>query len=631
MRIYMRLLVFLMLSSVLVPAYSAMEKDSLNVPFKDRIAIHTNSVGWLLMTPNLGVEYSFIQNDLKKVSALVHGRYNPASLSTYNPDYVYNIGGARAEVRWYYRTRYVSQGELQLDSLECAKYGRFKNFWNKLTTRPYSLLARENPRRHLAFYLGPYLAFDKYTIKFAKTGYQGYAFGFGATAGYSIPLYQYKNGSAIDFEMGFSVGFAMSMNDMFYYNADVDCYEYAGSKGFHFVPFPVITDARVAFVYRLNSIRGQIQGVDQAKIDEYAAVYELRKSYDDKMAHFVLPYRYEKVVEGNDTVNKKIMHEDYLSSDTVKALNLLIKEKNDRIRAINQLALQSSEVDSTMLLKELRLLYDYIEIPEKMFAQYDRMIPNRTVASIKELDDEYLNELLEEYSIVDRDDVKKETNLGQVEDQLMNSYETLRLRLLEKNDSVSDVRLIDLMVLAVSNVNGRISAFNSKYNTSVSDKAIEFDAVPVQMEVITGEAGRGYGLDFVFGIDTLALATPQSYSFKALNDEIEAQNVYRQAVLEDMLGHSLLPKGDAANEKVGKKKGKSKEKNNIEEVENQKVKKTKQSKKVKPSSSDLSVDGGEGDASSETSVNEKSETDAVQNAADFLEQDLPGGEKELAD
>ena len=133
MRLYIRLLVFMMLSGVLLPAYSAMEKDSLNVPFKDRIAIHTNSVGWLLMTPNLGLEYSFVQNDMRKVSALVHGRYNPASLKTYNPEYVYNIGGARAEVRWYSRTRYVSQGELQLDSLERAKYGRFRNFWNKLT------------------------------------------------------------------------------------------------------------------------------------------------------------------------------------------------------------------------------------------------------------------------------------------------------------------------------------------------------------------------------------------------------------------------------------------------------------------------------------------------------------------
>ena len=602
----MRLLVFMMLSGVLLPAYSAMEKDSLNVPFKDRIAIHTNSVGWLLMTPNLGLEYSFVQNDMRKVSALVHGRYNPASLKTYNPEYVYNIGGARAEVRWYSRTRYVSQGELQLDSLERAKYGRFRNFWNKLTTRPYSLSARENPRRHLAFYIGPYLAFDKYTIKLAKTGYQGYAFSVGITAGYSIPLYQYNNGSAIDFEMGLSAGAAMSMNDMFRYNADVECYEYAGSNALRFVPFPVVTDARVAFVYRMNSIRKQLQGIDQEKLDGYAAVYELRKSYDEKMGYFMLPYHYETVVEGNDTVNKKIMHEDYLSSDTIKTLNSVIKAKNERVQAINQLALQSSDADSTMLLEELRLLYGYVEIPEKMFKQYDRMVPNRNVASIKELDNEYLNGLLEKYSVVDRDDVKKETNLGQVEDQLMNSYETLRLKLLEKNDSVSDIRLIDLMVLAVSNVNGRISAFNNKYNTSVSDKAVEFDALPVQMEVITGEAGRGYGLDFVFGLDTLALAESQSYSFRTLNDEIEARNVYRQVLLEDMQKQSLLSKGDADNGKADKKKSKKvkkketeegdgkKEKNNIEKSKKEKVKKTKKGKKGNSSSTDMSVgDAGE--------------------------------------
>lgn len=300
------------------------------------------------------------------------------------------------------------------------------------------------------------------------------------------------------------------------------------------------------------------------------------------------------------------MHEDYLSSDTIKALNSVIKAKNERVQAINQLALQSSDADSTMLLEELRLLYGYVEIPEKMFKQYDRMVPNRNVASIKELDNEYLNGLLEKYSIVDRDDVKKETNLGQVEDQLMNSYETLRLKLLEKNDSVSDIRLIDLMVLAVSNVNGRISAFNNKYNTSVSDKAIEFDALPVQMEVITGEAGRGYGLDFVFGLDTLALAESQSYSFRTLNDEIEARNVYRQVLLEDMQKQSLLSKGDADNGKADKKKSKKvkkketeegdgkKDKNNIEKSKKEKVKKTKKGKKGNSSSTDMSVgDAGE--------------------------------------
>jgi hypothetical protein len=238
--------------------------------------------------------------------------------------------------------------------------------------------------------------------------------------------------------------------------------------------------------------------------------------------------------------------------------------------------------------------------------------------------------LLDKYSIVDRDDVKKETNLGQVEDQLMNSYSTLRLRLLEKNDSVSEIRLIDLMVLAVSNVNGRISTFNSKYNISVSDKTIEYDAIPAQMEVITGEAGRGYGLDFVSGVDTLALAAPQSYSFKALNDKIEAQNVYKQVVLENMLGYSLTSKGTATKVKTGKKKEKNKDKSKKE-----KVKKTKQGKKEKSSSADEPVDNvkeeNSGDVLSETSVNEELKTEAPQNTADVLEQDLPDGEKEITD
>lgn len=601
--LYIRLLSLFLLLGIAVPVCSAAEKDSLTVSFKDRVAIHTNTVGWLLMTPNLGVEYSFIQNDLKKVSALVHGRYNPASLKTYNPNYVYNIGGARAEVRWYYRTRYVSQGEMKLDSLECAKHGRFKNFWNKLTTRPYSLLARENPRRHRAFYLGPYLAFDKYTIKFSKTGYQGCSFGFGATAGYSIPLYQYNNGSAIDFEMGLSAGVAMSMNDMFTYQPDVDCYSYAGSKGLHFVPFPVVTDARVAFVYRMNSIREQIQGIDQKKIDEYAAIYELRKDYDEKIADFVLPYHVKKVVENNDTVVKKILHDAYIPSDSLKAWNKVLEEKNSIIREFNRQALLSSKVDSTMLLEELRLYYEYIEIPEKMFAQYDRVLPNKEVVTLADLNNDYLNVLLQEYAIVDRDEVKN-TGLGQIEDPLLFSYSSLRNKLMEKEDSVSGIRLIDLMVQAVSNMNANIKAFNGKYNVSASGKTIEYDAMPAKMEVITGEAGRGYGLDFVSGVDTLALAVPQSYSFKALNDEIEARNVYKQALLENILDHSHASKGDADDKKSAQKnKKKNKEKDNKE-----KIKKTKQGKKEKSSSDEISVDNaaveGSGELTLEMFMNE---------------------------
>lgn len=544
---------------MLVPAYSANEKDSLNAPFKDRIAIHTNSVGWLLMTPNLGVEYSFIQNDFKKVSALLHGRYNPNSLSSYNPNLVYNIGGARGEVRWYWRTRDITEGEIKLDSLERAKYGAFKGFWKKLTTRPYSLLANSNPHKHGVYYIGPYLAFDKYTMKFFKTGYQGYSFGFGATAGYSIPLYHYKNGSAIDFELGFSAGFAMSMNDMFHYNADVDCYDYAGSKPFHFVPFPVVTDARVAFVYRMKSVREQLHGIDQAKIDEYAAVYELYNDYDDNIDDYIYPTRQEVGDNGEVSIVK---NDAYIPSDSIKAWNKVLEQKNLRIREINRVAMLDSRVDSAMLLQELRAYYEYIEVPEKMFSQYNRTIPNKDVASIRELGDEYLNALLMDYEIVDRDEVKKETGLGQIEDPLLFSYTSLRSKLLEKNDSTTEIRLIDLMVQSVANVNRNIFSFNTKYNTTyppAQAKNIEYSAMPVKMQVITGEAGKGYGLDFVFGVDSFTLAKAQYFSFKALNNEIEAENVYKQALLEELLDTDFLTKEEqAAKSKKAKKSKKEK-------------------------------------------------------------------------
>ena len=624
----MRLLVFFMLLGFCVPTYSAMEKDSVEVPFKDRIAIHTNSFGWLMMTPNIGFEYSFIQNNLNKVSALVHARYNPNSLKTYNPRLVYNIAGARAEVRWYARTRAISQGEQKLDSLEIAKYGRRKALWNKMTTRSYSLLGTENPRKHRAYYLGPYLAFDKYTIKLFKKGYQGYSFGFGATAGYSIPLYQYKNGSAIDFELGLSAGFAMSMNDMFYYNADIDCYSYAGSMPFHFVPFPVVTDARVAFVYRMKSIRDQILDIDQEKIDGYAAIYELRKSYDEKITNYIYPYHMEPVVQDGDTIKKKIMHEEYLASDSIKAWNKVIEEKNNRIREINKMAMLSNKVDSTMLLEELRLCYEYIEIPEKMFAQYNVMIPNKEITSVAQLNNEYLNNLLQKYAIVNMDVVKEETGIGQVEDPLLFSYSSLRSKLLEKNDSVTGVRLIELMVQSVSNVNSNVRFFNTKYNVSSAGKEVKYDAMPVKMEVITGEAGKGYGLDFVFGIDTFALAKPQSYSFSALNDEIEARNVYKLVALEDAMGSLFAD--EKAEQAAAKEKGKSKK---VKEKKGKAVKKDKKEKKadVQPASEAVKTEEEQGtEKAEEGDVTlpeqlpvETMQTDSLQNNAvviDALEQ-----------
>jgi hypothetical protein len=56
------------------------------------------------MTPNVGLEYDIVHNKYKKVSLNLSGRYNWNSNFKSTQRYVYNIAGAKAEARWYFRT-----------------------------------------------------------------------------------------------------------------------------------------------------------------------------------------------------------------------------------------------------------------------------------------------------------------------------------------------------------------------------------------------------------------------------------------------------------------------------------------------------------------------------------------------
>ena len=192
-----------------------------------------------------------------------------------------------------------------------------------------------------------------------------------------------------------------------------------------------------------------------------------------------------------------------------------------------------------------------------MFAQYDRLLPNKEIKSVSELNDEYLDGLLENYSVVNADN-------GEFDKQLVNSYGTLRGRLLEKNDSTSEIRLVDLMVHAISNINGSsIKAFNDKYHCSIAGKEVEYDAMPVKMLAplqIDEERKATYPVDFVFGVDTLALSSSQKFSFKGMNTEIEAKNVYKLVLLEDLLDTTLTPENKSAAKAVKEKKSKKKSK-----------------------------------------------------------------------
>lgn len=108
-----------------------------------------------------------------------------------------------------------------------------------------------------------------YSVKLGKEGRQGQLYGIGVTFGYGIPLYQYEKG-AVDLDLGMSVGLALTKHDAFAHNPDGDYYTVLpeSSKGLHIVPFPVISELKVAFVFRKRSIDDKYKRVDQEKLRE---------------------------------------------------------------------------------------------------------------------------------------------------------------------------------------------------------------------------------------------------------------------------------------------------------------------------------------------------------------------------
>ena len=113
---------------------------------------------------------------------------------------------------------------------------------------------RKNPRQERAYYWGVYVNAASYNFKIGKEGKQGNAYGAGISVGYTAPLYGYRN-NYIDLELGGSAGLLYTSYDVYTHDAESDCYPRIAEKckSGHIVPFPLITDLRVAFVYRFMS------------------------------------------------------------------------------------------------------------------------------------------------------------------------------------------------------------------------------------------------------------------------------------------------------------------------------------------------------------------------------------------
>lgn len=302
---------------------SGIIKEDTIVKFKDRWSFRTNAVGWLLTVPNAAVEFDLTNSVYNKVTLGLEGKYNGYTLHNNLPYNVFNYWEVRPEVRKYWRTEYRPKTSV--------KPSLYERLFSK---------QREKPRYWRAYYIGGYVNAGSYDFKFSEEGIRGKYVGAGLTAGYSVPLYSYKHG-VIDLEFGGNLGIMATRNSGF--RLDIENNEYvptANVKNWHVVPFPVITDLRVAFVFRFMSIKDKYKRTDYDKIhrreaaklekkrvkDSIRVARQLEDSLQDLRDRFVKDsIKAAKLLQDSLTEARKTFVEDSL--DNVKKI-----ESNDKSR-----------------------------------------------------------------------------------------------------------------------------------------------------------------------------------------------------------------------------------------------------------------------------------------------------------
>ncbi|MBQ7947608.1 MAG: DUF3575 domain-containing protein [Bacteroidaceae bacterium] len=486
---------------------------------KERWGFHTNVIEWVMTTPNIGVEYDVVHRDTRKTSIMLSGKYNWNLDHEYNASnsnrYVYNNLGLKAELRFYFRTREKEGWEDLL-----LRNKSINGIGNKLYIRKGLLLSKDKPRTYRAYYIAPYVSYDKYSIKFGDTGKQGTAMSAGVSFGYNIPLYQYNNGHAIDLELGASLGFVYTGYDKFKYNKEDACYTLASEERGHLVPFPLITGVRMGFVYRYKSIRKQLNTYDRTSLELLHNMYELNNSYNYLITKYFDP-----------TTNY------YISPDSVAAWNKHVKEHNAVVQKFRQ---TYANADSAALPVELAQAYEYIDLPQNGLSKFIRKsLPNKNITSISELENDYLNSIVKKYSgIKDENSNKNGGNFNEViesvETALLKSYETEKGRY----DSTPSIPMLQYLITAINRLNEySIKAHNEKYFISKKEYDDSVIAKIVRIKNTNGIHMKNSAISFLAREDTLYMKRNtklcNGYELKGLNAEIEMFNKIKMMQLQN--------------------------------------------------------------------------------------------------
>ncbi len=203
----------------------------------ERLSLRSNAVDWLLLVPNIGIEYDLGTTNWNRWSVGLNLRYNWQSSHTYKPGLVYNVAEARLEVRNYYRIRVFSSPAVE----------EKKHIWERVV----SPRRAESKHPTTTYYRGAFVAYNNYSLKFGTEGKQGNAIIGGVMWGMIKPMYEFSNGNSLDLEFAASAGVAYAKYDTYTHDRMDDCYPITATGKTTIMP--VINELRVGFVYRFGS------------------------------------------------------------------------------------------------------------------------------------------------------------------------------------------------------------------------------------------------------------------------------------------------------------------------------------------------------------------------------------------
>lgn len=205
----------------------------------ERISVRTNLVDWVLLVPNIGVEFDIRNTNWNRWAVNANFRYRPRTTSTYVRGIVYNLFEATLEGRVYWRER------------KCSTNGYLRPhryWWDKLWSCRNMLPSHPN----WVFYRGGYITYSDYSMMFGGSeGRQGTAYMAGVTWGFVKPFLMFTNGNSVDMEFGISAGVMYNKYDTYKADRVSNCYPKTGHQDGKLSP--MVRDVHVALVYRFGN------------------------------------------------------------------------------------------------------------------------------------------------------------------------------------------------------------------------------------------------------------------------------------------------------------------------------------------------------------------------------------------